>query len=208
MHLKANLTFTFPNSSPSLCSQLPSGSCPAPQASLQPRSKPSRHTNLLAVGPSGRHMFFLSSEPLHMQFHLLAHPFLSALTQLSITSSRKPSLILIPWGTVVRDAWEVIHSLDGGSEEEGGSWDSLWTSHKGPGGWLCHFLVVERINSGWDWVPLTTSGHPGQASRRTLGIWGLELMRVGAGESWSHEHRGGSFVQKRRKASSGSWGVG
>lgn len=114
-----------------------------------------------------------------MQFHLLAHPFLSALTQLSITSSRKPSLILIPWGTVVRDAWEVIHSLDGGSEEEGGSWDSLWTSHKGPGGWLCHFLVVERINSGWDWVPLTTSGHPGQAPRRTLGIWGLELIELG-----------------------------
>lgn len=32
-----------------------------------------------------------------------------------------------------------------------------------------------------------------------MGIWGLELMRWGAGELQDHEHRG-SFVQKRRKA--------
>lgn len=41
-----------------------------------------------------------------------------------------------------------------------------------------------------------------------FGYLGSGDHRVGAGESWSHEHRGGSFVQKRRKASSGSWGVG
>lgn len=34
-----------------------------------------------------------------------------------------------------------------------------------------------------------------------MGIWGLELMRWGTGESRGHEHRG-SFVQKRRKAES------
>lgn len=145
-----------------------------------------------------------------MQFHLLAHPFLPALTQLSITSSRKPSLILIPWGTVVRDAWEVIHSLNGGSEEEGGSWDSLWTSHKGPRGWLCHFLVVERINSGWDWVPLTTSGHPGQAYRRTLGIWGLEIIELGLESHGAMSTEEGVLCRKEERLHQvpGVWGRG
>lgn len=83
----------------------------------------------------------------------------------------------------MRDAWEVIHPLNGGGEEEEVAKDSLWTSYKGPDGWLCHFLWGrEQVQVGTRCL-CQRHGHLGQASRRPWGIWGpiwgLEFMRVG-----------------------------